>query len=130
LQQGLRLEQLLIIRAEKPVDALWACEQALRCKSFGAVIAWPAAIKDREIRRLQLAAEAGHSIGFMYRAPAAASEASPAAMRLRLQSSPQGLSIDILKCRGGRSGQTVSLSGLSLLTNGTNLSALAPMALT
>lgn len=108
-QQGLRLEHLLIIRALQPVDALWACEQALRCKSFGAVIAWPTAIKDREIRRLQLAAEAGHSIGFLYRAPTAAMEASPAAMRLRLRANPQGLSIDILKCRGGRAGTSITL---------------------
>lgn len=109
-QHGVRLERLLIIRAEKPVDTLWACEQTLRCKSFGAVVAWPTAIKDREIRRLQLAAEAGDSMGFLYRAPAAAIEASPAAMRLRLQANPQGLLIDILKCRGSRGGISVALS--------------------
>ncbi len=109
-QQGLRLERLLIIRATQPVDALWACEQTLRCGSFGAVIAWPTAIKDREIRRLQLAAEAGHSIGFLYRSSAAVAEASPAATRLRVQANQQGLVIDILKCRGGRSGQTIYIS--------------------
>ena len=108
-QQGLRLEHLLVMRADKPADALWACEQALRCKSFGAVVAWPAAIKDREVRRLQLAAAAGRSIGFLYRSPGAALEASPAATRLKLQSNQDGsLRVEILKCRGGRGGIAVT----------------------
>lgn len=106
-QHGVRLERLLCIRAHKPVDILWAFEQTLRCKSFGAVLAWPASIRGQEIRRLQLAAEAGRSIGFLYRPPAAALEASPATVRLRLQVVDNNLSIDILKCRGGRSGVSV-----------------------
>ena len=44
---------------EKNTDTLWALEQTLRCKSFGAVVAWPESIRDRDVRRLQLAAEAG-----------------------------------------------------------------------
>ena len=113
-QQGIRLEHVLVIRADKPADMLWACEQTLRCKSFGAVVSWPAAIKDREIRRLQLAAEAGRSIGFLYRPAQAALEASPAATRLRLHSVPtdplqrDSLQVEILKCRGGRAGVTVT----------------------
>jgi cell division inhibitor SulA/protein ImuA len=72
------------------------------------VLAWPQQIKDREVRRLQLAAEAGRSIGFLYRSPAAAREASPAAMRLKLQARTNGgMDIEILKCRGGRSGISV-----------------------
>lgn len=104
-QHGIRLERLLVIRTEKPGDTLWAFEQTLRCKSFGAVLAWPAQIKDREVRRLQLAAEAGGSIGFLYRSQAAARQASPAALRLKLQARVNGgLEVEILKCRGGRSG--------------------------
>jgi hypothetical protein len=107
---GIRLEHLLIIRAEKNTDALWAIEQTLRCKSFGAVVGWPESIRDRDVRRLQLAAEAGRSTGFVYRSPAAAGEASPAAIRMKLQASPQGLSIDVLKCRGTRSGFSIAVS--------------------
>lgn len=105
LRHGVRLDRLLVIRTEKPGDTLWAFEQTLRCKSFGAVLAWPAQIKDREVRRLQLAAEAGGSIGFLYRPQAAARQASPAALRLKLQPmATGGLDVEILKCRGGRSG--------------------------
>ena len=104
---GVRLDHLLIVRAEKNTDALWAIEQTLRCRSFGAVLGWPEAIRDRDVRRLQLAAEAGRSTGFLYRSPQSARDASPAAMRLRLHADEQGLRIDILKCRGGRSGFSV-----------------------
>lgn len=111
-QHGVQLERLLIIRAQKPEDILWAFEQALRCKSFAAAVAWPLTIKGREVRRLQLAAEAGRSTGFMYRPPAAALEPSPAALRLRLRANQEsGLELEILKCRGGRSGITVKARG-------------------
>jgi hypothetical protein len=110
-RHGVQLERLLVVNAEKNIDALWVMEQTLRCKSFGAVVAWPETIKDRDVRRLQLAAEAGRSVGFLYRPPIAALEASPAAMRLQLHPEAHGgLRIDILKCRGIRSGQSVRVS--------------------
>jgi hypothetical protein len=111
LRHGLRLEHFWIIRAQSAADILWSAEQTLRCKSFGAVLAWPSAIRDREVRRLQLAAEAGNSIGFVYRPPNAARESSPAAVRLRLQADAVGqLSIDIVKCRGARAGMSVGIA--------------------
>ncbi|MBM0107980.1 translesion DNA synthesis-associated protein ImuA [Steroidobacter sp. S1-65] len=112
LRHGLRLEHFWIIRAQSATDILWSAEQTLRCKSFGAVLAWPQAIRDREVRRLQLAAEAGNSVGFVYRPPSAARESSPAAVRLRLQSDASGqLNIDVVKCRGARAGMTLAVSG-------------------
>jgi len=111
LRHGLRLEHFWIIRAQSAADILWSAEQTLRCKSFGAVLAWPSAIRDREVRRLQLAAEAGSSIGFVYRQPSAARESSPAAVRLRLQADVTGqLNIDIVKCRGARAGMSVGIA--------------------
>jgi len=107
---GIRLERLLVIHARQPMDALWACEQVLRCRSFGAALVWPAAIGDREIRRLQLAAEAGSSIGFIYRPDLAVRQPSPAAVRLRLRAETDGrLGIDLIKCRGGRGGAHLSI---------------------
>lgn len=107
-QHGIKLERLIIVRTRTTADTLWAFEQALRCHSFGAVLAWPDRIHGREIRRLQLAAEAGRSIGFLYREAHAAREASPAALRLKLQPQAGGeLAVEILKCRSGRSGVSV-----------------------
>ena len=111
LRHGLRLEHFWIIRAQSAADILWSAEQTLRCKSFGAVLAWPSAIRDREVRRLQLAAEAGSSIGFVYRQPSAARESSPAAVRLRLQADVTGqMSIDVVKCRGARAGMSLDIA--------------------
>jgi len=109
-QQGVRLDRVLVIQAQQAEDILWAAEQSLRCRSFGAVLAWPATIRDREIRRLQLAAEAGGSTGFLYRSLDAARESSPAALRLKLRRTENSaLQIDVLKCRGGRSGMSVKV---------------------
>lgn len=114
LRHGLRLEHFWIIRAHSAADILWSAEQTLRCKSFGAVLAWPQTIRDRDVRRLQLAAEAGSSIGFVYRSPSAARESSPAAVRLRLQADAAGeLNIDIVKCRGARAGMAVGVASTS-----------------
>jgi hypothetical protein len=110
-QHGLRLERVLVIQAQQAEDILWAAEQSLRCRSFGAVLAWPSTIRDREIRRLQLAAEAGGSTGFLYRPLDAARESSPAALRLKLhRTASSELQIDVLKCRGGRSGMSVKVA--------------------
>jgi cell division inhibitor SulA/protein ImuA len=105
-QRGLPLERLLIIHSRSPAESLWASEQALRCPAIGAVLGWAEHLVDKSLRRLQLAAEAGGSLGILHRPPAAAHQASPAALRLQLQ--PQrdgaGLDIHILKARGGRAG--------------------------
>ncbi|HMI37519.1 MAG TPA: translesion DNA synthesis-associated protein ImuA [Steroidobacteraceae bacterium] len=101
-RHGLALEHLLLVQARDAQTRLWATEQALRCPAVGAVLAWPAALDERRIRRLQLAAEAGGSCGLLYRPPAAAQQPSPAALRLRLQALDAGLRIEIQKARGGR----------------------------
>jgi hypothetical protein len=100
-QQGVALEQLLLVQTHENATTLWAGEQLLRCAGIGAVLAWPAMLDDRQVRRLQLAAEAGNSCGLLYRPPGAAQVHSPAALRLRLRPDATGLRIDILKARGG-----------------------------
>jgi hypothetical protein len=99
VQLGVALEQLLLIEAPSPADGRWCAEQALRSRGFGAVLAWPRAAGERDLRRLQLAAEEGGALAFLFRPPAAARQSSPAALRLQLSA---GLQIQILKSRGGR----------------------------
>jgi hypothetical protein len=102
-QHGLALERLLLVQARDARSVLWAAEQVLRCPAIGAVLAWPEALlDDRRVRRLQLAAEAGGSCGWLYRPPTAAREHSPAALRLKLKSIEGGLHVDIHKARGRR----------------------------
>ncbi len=102
--RGLPLERLLLIQTGSLQESLWAAEQALRCPAVGAVLGWPAHIVDRNVRRLQLAAEAGGSLGVLYRPPEAAREASPAALRLRLHAAADGVMVEIHKSRAGRAG--------------------------
>ena len=101
-RHGLALERLLLVQTHDTQALFWATEQALRCPAIGAVLAWPAALDDRRVRRLQLAAEAGGGCGLLYRPPAAAQQPSPAALRLRLRALDAGLRIEIQKARGGR----------------------------
>jgi hypothetical protein len=100
-QAGIALERLLLVRTTDTASGLWAAEQLLRCAHIGAVLAWPVVLDDRQVRRLQLAAEAGGGCGMLYRPAAAASTPSPAALRLRLHAADDGIGIHIQKSRGG-----------------------------
>jgi hypothetical protein len=108
-QAGLALKHVLVVQTRSVQESLWATEQTLRCPAFGAVLSWPSGIVDKNVRRLQLAAEAGGTLGVLYRPAEAAREHSPAALRLRLVPTGKGLSVDIHKCRGGRAGARLFL---------------------
>lgn len=95
---GIRLPLLSVIRASGR-DALWAAEQCLRSGACAAVLCWPQQASDRVLRRLQVAAESGQTLGFAYRPIAEAVNPSPAALRLAIESQPAQLRV--LKCRGG-----------------------------
>jgi hypothetical protein len=97
---GIRLSRVLVIQPASPGDGLWALEQTLRCGACGAVLAWTTQETPRSLRRLQLAAEEGNCLGFLYRSPASVSQPSPAALRIRLEHTSRGLGVQILKCRG------------------------------
>ena len=121
-QQGLALPGLIWLRAQPGVglgEHLWAAEQALRSGICGAVLIWMpetpvkgrVRVNARVLRRLQLAAEQGDALGFVFwrRAP----ESSPAALKIRVsalrssaaQEQPgkqlsRAVLLEILKCRG------------------------------
>jgi hypothetical protein len=99
-RHGIALKQLWILHPRDARETLWATEQALRCPSFGAVLAWPTQAGDKSLRRLQLAAEAGGNLGVLYRPVAAAQNASPAALRLLLHPADDGLTVQFHKMRG------------------------------
>jgi hypothetical protein len=104
VQRGLPLERVLWIRTERPQAALWAAEQALGCPAIGAVLNWSEHIVDRSLRRLQLAAECGQTLGILHRSATALHTPSPAALRLQLQPLTEGLEVQIKKSRGGHIG--------------------------
>lgn len=96
---GVDLQQVVQIDAGTP-DTHWSIEQCLRSGCCGAVLGWLPRVDYRELRRLQLAAESGGTIGFMFRPLAAANEASPSALRLRITAAQGEPRIELLKCRG------------------------------
>jgi protein ImuA len=106
---GVWLDHLLVAQPQSEGDAWWAAEQALRSGACSAVLAWLKSPDERRMRRLQLGAETGGAFGVLFRSAAAAGERSPAALRLQLEATPQGLAVHILKRRGGRLDRPVLL---------------------
>lgn len=103
LQQfGIDLSRMLIVRPKDDSELLWSAEQALSSGTCAAVLLWPDKLDDRASRRLQLAAEKGHSWAIAFRPLTARQQPSAAALRLELESTGQGTRVHILKSRGGR----------------------------
>jgi hypothetical protein len=98
---GIDLSQVVHIDANA-ADTHWTAEQCLRAGCCGAVLNWLPTADYRQLRRLQLAAETGAAIGFVFRPLRVAKETSPAALRLQVTVRESGPRIDILKCRGLR----------------------------
>ena|SRR5690242_9287527 len=108
---GVDLRFLQIVQAGEH-DAMWAAEQCLRSAACAAVLCWPRQADTATLRRLQLAAETGQTIGFLLRPSAAAAQASMAAVRIGIETGPMRLCV--LKCRGGNPpAQAVALETLA-----------------
>jgi hypothetical protein len=105
---GIDLAQIVYIEAGR-ADTHWTAEQCLRAGCCGAVLNWMPDTDYRQLRRLQLAAETGAAIGFVFRPLAAARETSPAALRLKVAMSERGPRIEILKCRGLQRPETFAM---------------------
>ena len=98
--RGIRLSKLVVVDTRSDKDTLWAAEQSLRAGNCSAVLAWPAAINERSLRRLQLAAEEGGSFGAIFGAAARAAPSSPAPLRMQLGMRQNRLTVRIIKRRG------------------------------
>jgi protein ImuA len=111
---GVNLERVLVVRApagsslagrSAAAEPLWAFEQTLGSGASDIALAW--AVRDprsREIRRLQLAAERGKTLGVLFRPQRAARQSSPAVLRMAVESRPTGVRLTLLKSRGGARG--------------------------
>jgi hypothetical protein len=106
--RGVDLKRLLVIRTP---EILWTMEQALRSMVCRAVIAWVGdtqSLRMQWLRRLQLAAAQSGSLAVLCRPRRHARESSPAVLRLELEPASTGLTVRVLKSRGGPLG-SVSL---------------------
>jgi hypothetical protein len=98
---GVALDRLAVVRGSRP---LWAFEQVLGSGACDAALAWLHRAIPREIRRLQLAAERGRTLGVLFRPRTCARQASPALLRLGLEARPAGVRVVVLKARGATGG--------------------------
>ena len=96
---GLDLRYVVQIQATT-AEGAWSAEQCLRSGSCGAVLGWLPEADYTQLRRLQLAAESGDALAFLFRPARAAAKQSPAALRLHLHGNADEVNIEILKCRG------------------------------
>jgi len=97
---GIDLTHLAVVRAPGRRDALWAAEQVLRAGPCHALLAWFRHARYEELRRLAVAAEASRAFVVLFRPSSAASEPSPACLRISLEPGAAGLNVRILKRRG------------------------------
>jgi protein ImuA len=108
---GLEPDRVLFAEARKPVEALWAIEQGLRCRSLRAVLGEVDAISPIASRRLALAAAANGVACVMLRtgsvalnAAASGASASAALTRWRVKAvrdAPLHFDAELWRCRAG-----------------------------
>ncbi len=117
-RQGVDLAQVLLIEAPTVADQVWAASQVLRADSAGALLLWPTggAISHPQLRRLQLAAQGSRGLAVVFRPTAAAAAASPAALRIAITATAAACELHLLKQRGGRAGQHLSIPRPDWLT--------------
>ncbi|WP_372964040.1 translesion DNA synthesis-associated protein ImuA [Marinobacter sp.] len=110
-REGVNLGHLVMINTQDRNDFLWTLENCLRSPVTGLVFAWPGKLASRDVRRLQLAAEAGNNLCVLFRSRQHVEQNSPAALRLELvPGEHQELKINIIKRRGSWPGQRCSLA--------------------
>ena len=99
-EAGVNLDRTLLVTPRRPAtETAWCMEKALSAGTCALVMAWGENLPDRTLRRLQLAAERGGSLGILFRTREHGP--SPAAVRIRLEPAGNGLDVEILKARGG-----------------------------
>lgn len=116
---GLTPDRLVLLRAERWKDALWAMEEALRCPAVGGALLVPgwedrAPLDLTATRRLQLAAEAGGGLGLVLRADGAAAQGQTAAHTRWRVAPAEGdephWRLELLRMRGGRPRAAVNVA--------------------
>ena len=120
---GIELSQMIVLRPANQTDALWACDQALRCSGVAAVWAAWDRLDVRDFRRLQLAAECGRTLGLLIRPAQFRGQPTWADVQWEVRSAKyegrrtkeeEGgakwrLEVELVRCRGCPGGQIVQL---------------------
>ena len=82
---GIDLQRTIVIRPNSTQDYQWSLLQILRSTGIAAVVCWPDKANEKMLRRWQLAAEHGKTLGFLVRPPTALREPTWAKVRLLVE---------------------------------------------
>jgi len=106
---GVDIEHVMVVQPEASCkDALWTLEKALQTESCALVLSWLNWLPNGVIRRLQLAANSGNTLGVLFRERNIKN--SPAALQLKLHPKTDGIDVQVLKARGTYHYQSVQLN--------------------
>lgn len=100
-EYGLTLEQVLVVEPSTADEALWSAEQCLKSGCCHSVLLWHKNLEIHQVKRLQLAAEKGNCIQFMFRQKHQISLSLPVPLAMKLNAKQQGVKVQITKRRGG-----------------------------
>jgi len=89
---------ILVHRSSSKKEALWAMEKGLQAQASGLVLAWLDGFPGNALRRLQLAAETGNTLGVLFCHQAFKSALLP--FRFRLEPRQGGARLHAVKMRG------------------------------
>jgi protein ImuA len=97
------LDRLIVVHPQTAHDELWVAVQSLRSPVVAAVWAAIQQIDDRAFRRLQLAAEAGRTLGLLLRPASARGQPSWADVRLWVGTRDWGLGTELVRSQNSGS---------------------------
>src|SRR4051794_5392147 len=128
---GIDLDRMIVVHPKNARDELWAAIQALRSPAVAAMFATIDRLDSRAFRRLQLAAQAGRTLGMLIRPGSAREEPSWADVTLEVETRAKSresrarvpalssrlstldfhrcIQVHLLRCHNGRAGDSVLL---------------------
>src|SRR4029077_4759720 len=91
--------RVIVVGVAEDRHRWWTAEQVRRARSAGSLLFWPAALGEQRLRRLQLAAQEGRTLAFVFATTARVAQPSPAPLRIRLSAAGARLRVEIFKRR-------------------------------
>ncbi|WP_394239759.1 translesion DNA synthesis-associated protein ImuA [Vibrio astriarenae] len=98
---GINFSQLLLVNSQESKSQLWAAEQCLKSGACSHVLLWQEDIEVHQARRLQVAAEQGSAIQFLFTQRHQRTFSLPVSLSMNLHAQPYGLNVTITKQKGG-----------------------------